>query len=160
MPTIWLLTASVASMSSSVSFDGRSPVRPARPRSGKARLDAFTNQAALEFRPTRQTYEKQPDLARSSCRRLRSGCKNRCLSPAGSRWFRSTGFIERAKRSSFHTTSVSPLRANSNASRKAGRSDSPLDNCSMKILPHPAARQDSGEFLTGVCSRNLINCPS
>jgi hypothetical protein len=30
-------------------------------------------------------------------------------------------FIERAKRSSFHTISVSPLRANSSASRRAGR---------------------------------------
>jgi 8-oxo-dGTP pyrophosphatase MutT (NUDIX family) len=28
MPTVWLLTASAASMSSSVSFDGRPPVRP------------------------------------------------------------------------------------------------------------------------------------
>jgi hypothetical protein len=52
-------------------------------------------------------------------------------------------FIERAKRSSFHTISVSPLRANSSASRKAGRSVTAPDNCSVKILPHPASASAS-----------------
>jgi hypothetical protein len=52
-------------------------------------------------------------------------------------------FIERAKRSSFHTIRVSPLRANSKASRKAGRSVTAPDICSMKIFPHPASASAS-----------------
>jgi hypothetical protein len=48
------------------------------PRGGKARLGAFPDQAALEFRQ-RAKHEKQAELARSSCRGLRSGCENRCL---------------------------------------------------------------------------------
>jgi hypothetical protein len=42
-----------------------------------------------------------------------------------------------------HTISVSPLRANSSASRKAGRSATAPDNCSVKILPHPASARAS-----------------
>ena len=49
-------------MSSSVSFDGRPPVRPARPRSGKARLDAFPKQAALEFRQGAKHMKNSPTL--------------------------------------------------------------------------------------------------
>jgi hypothetical protein len=52
-------------------------------------------------------------------------------------------FIERAKRSSFHTINVSPLRANSSASRKARRSVIAPDNCSVKILSHPASASAS-----------------
>ena len=48
-------------------------------------------------------------------------------------------FIDRASRSSFHTMSVSPLRANSSASCNAGRSATAPDICSMKIFPHPAS---------------------
>ena len=38
-----------------------------------------------------------------------------------------------------HTIKVSPLRANSSASCKAGRSETAPDICSMKILWHPAS---------------------
>src|SRR5271170_1038343 len=48
-------------------------------------------------------------------------------------------FIDRARRSSFHTISVSPLRANSRASCKAGRAATAPDICSVKIFSHPAS---------------------
>jgi hypothetical protein len=52
-------------------------------------------------------------------------------------------FIERAKRSSFQTISVSPLRANANASCSAGRSVTAPDICSVKIFWHPASASAS-----------------
>jgi CHC2 zinc finger len=46
---------------------------------------------------------------------------------------------DRARRSSFHTMSVSPLRANSSASCNAGRSVTAPDICSVKIFAHLAS---------------------
>ena len=43
-------------------------------------------------------------------------------------------FVERAERSSFHSITVSPLRANFNASRKTDRSVAAPDICSLKIF--------------------------
>src|SRR5437588_11894169 len=48
-------------------------------------------------------------------------------------------FIDRARRSSFHTMSASPLCANSRASCKAGRSLTAPDICLVKIFAHPAS---------------------
>jgi hypothetical protein len=121
LPTVWLLTASAASMSSSVSFDGRPPVRPARPRSGKARLDAFPKQAALEFRRRAKHMKNSPTLRGRRVDGFGQAAKTDAFTRSLSMVLINC-FIECAKRSSFHTTSVSPLRANSNASRKAGRS--------------------------------------
>jgi len=59
-------------------------------RGGKACLSALPDQAYVRIPPMRQTCEKQADLARSSCRGLRSGCENRYLSAAVPRRFRST----------------------------------------------------------------------
>ena len=47
-------------------------------------------------------------------------------------------FIDRARRSSFHTMSASPLCANSRAC-KAGRSLTAPDICLLKIFAHPAS---------------------
>ena len=54
--------ALAASMSSSVSFGGRPPVRPSAPRGGKTRLGALADQAALEFRQRAKHVKNQPPL--------------------------------------------------------------------------------------------------
>ena len=54
--------ALAASMSSSVSFGGRPPVRPSAPRGGKTRLGALPDQAALEFRQRAEHVKNQPPL--------------------------------------------------------------------------------------------------
>ena len=56
------------------------------------------------------TCEKQAEPAPSSCRELRSGCETDA-SHLQSSMVSIDCFIERAKRSSFHTISVSPLLA-------------------------------------------------
>src|SRR5206468_2582408 len=71
-----------------------------------------------------------------SCSRL-TNLLTRCKHSARKRLTRRVStvsincFIDRARRSSFHTISVSPLRANSSASCKAGRSVTAPDICSV-----------------------------
>jgi hypothetical protein len=52
-------------------------------------------------------------------------------------------FIERPKRSSFHTTSVSPLRANSNAARKGA-----IRFCARQLLGENPPASRFGERLS------------
>jgi hypothetical protein len=54
--------ALAASMSSSVSFGGRPPVRPARRACSETRLGAFPDQAALELRQRTKHVKNQPSL--------------------------------------------------------------------------------------------------
>jgi putative membrane protein len=108
------------------------------PRGGKPRLRAFPGQAALEFRQRAKHVKNKPTLR---SRRVEGSVRLRKPMPfsRSSSMVSINCFIERAKRSSFHTISVSPLRANSSASRRAGRSVTAPDNCSVKILRHPAS---------------------
>ena|SRR5438067_7069326 len=62
--------ALAASMSSSVSFGGRPPVRPTR-RGGEARLGALADQAALEFRQRPEHVKDQPALYKRLTARVR-----------------------------------------------------------------------------------------
>jgi hypothetical protein len=84
---------------------------------GKARLGALPDQAAFDFRQRSKHVQKQA----GPCAVVVSRASVRLRNPMPlTRRFSIVSincFIERAKRSSFHTISVSPLRANSSASR-------------------------------------------
>jgi hypothetical protein len=84
-------------------------------------LDAFPKQAALESRQRAKHMKNKPTFRGHRVDGFGQAAKTDAFTRSLSMVLINC-FIERAKRSSFHTTSVSPLRANSNASRKAGRS--------------------------------------
>ena len=99
----------------------RTPSRPAgAARGGKARSGALADQTALEFRQRAKHVKNQPPLRSRRVERL--GQAAEAGAPYAQIFDVSIScFIDRASRSSFHTMSMAPLRANSRASCKAGR---------------------------------------
>jgi hypothetical protein len=81
------------------------------PRGGEARLGTLPDQAAFEFRHVKD----QPPLRGCRVEGFGQAAKPDASHPQGFDGFNQLlhRFIDRAKRSSFHTISVSPLRANS-----------------------------------------------
>jgi hypothetical protein len=114
---------------------------------GKARLGALPDQTALEFCECPKHVKNQPSLCGPRVEGFGQAAKPDASHPKDLRWFRSrpamcwpkgiagilsssNWFIERARRSSFHTISVSPLRANSRTSCKGW----PIRNCTRHLL--------------------------
>ena len=119
------------------------------PSSGKSRLGTFPDQASLEFRERTKHMKNQSSLRSRRVEGLGQAGNPMPLTRRFSTvWINC--FIERASRSSFQTISVSPLRANSRASCKAGPIRNRARICSVKIFctllrsARRAARQGSG----------------
>jgi len=125
--------ALATSMSSSGKFWRATSGAAGASSSSQACLSTLADQTALEFRQRAEHVKNEPPLRGRRIEGFSQAAKPDAPDPQAFD-VSINCFIDRARRSSFHTMSVSPLRANSSASYKAGRSVTAPDICSVKIF--------------------------